>query len=174
MKVMKFGGISLGTSEAIRNVIDIIKDEKHPVVIVVSALYGVTEQLLKAANYALNANKSYEIIVDSIESQHIRIINEIAETEELEAELHNFTASLLEDLKNILRGVFLIGDLSQKTSDKIVSYGERLSSLLLSKIIPHATLYDSTQFLKTTKQFNTHIPDLSLCNELIKKEFHNS
>lgn len=170
---MKFGGISLGTSEAIRNVIDIIKDEKHPVVIVVSALYGVTEQLLKAANYALNANKSYEIIVDSIESQHIRIINEIAETEELEAELHNFTASLLEDLKNILRGVFLIGDLSQKTSDKIVSYGERLSSLLLSKIIPHATLYDSTQFLKTTKQFNTHIPDLSLCNELIKKEFHN-
>ena len=70
-----------------------------------------------------------------------------------------------------MRGVFLIGDLSQKTSDKIVSYGERLSSFIISKVIKDAQLYDSTQFIKTNKQFNSHIPDLARSNELIKETF---
>ncbi len=81
------------------------------------------------------------------------------------------TQQLFEDLRNILRGVFLIGDLSQKTSDKIVSYGERLSSFIVGKIIEGAQLYDATQFIKTNKQFSSHIPDLARSNELIRKTF---
>ncbi len=164
---MKFGGISLGTSDAIDKVKDIIGAESQPVVIVVSALYGVTEELLQAANCALNADKSYREIFDVLQNRHNEIIEETIECDETKKELREEIQPFFEDLKNILRGVFLIGDLSQKTSDKIVSYGERLSSLILSKAIPNAQLFDSTQFIKTTKQFNKHIPDIPLSNNLI-------
>ena len=166
---MKFGGVSLGTSEGIDKVKKIIGDEPQPVIIVVSALYGVTEQLLQTAYYALHANNKYEMMFDVIQNQHHKIIEEVIELEEERMDLYEELQPLFEDLKNILRGVYLIGDLSQKSSDKIVSYGERLSSLILSKIIPNAELYDPTQFIKTTKHFNTHIPDLPLSNELIKE-----
>ena len=173
---MKFGGISLGTSEGIQKVKEIIVAESQPVVIVVSALYGVTEQLLQAGNYALKANKTYETVFATLQNRHNEIIEECIELEKLKADLYEEIKPLFEDLKNILRGVFLIGDLSQKTSDKIVSYGERLSSLILSKAIPNAQLYDPTLFIKTTQQFNKHIPDIPLSNKLIKehlKDIHN-
>ena len=76
MKVMKFGGISLGTTEGINKVKNIIGREHEPVIIVVSALYGITEQLLKAADYALNADRKYEMIFDLIQNQHHKIIDE--------------------------------------------------------------------------------------------------
>ncbi len=174
MKVMKFGGISLGTTEGINKVKNIIGQEHEPVIIVVSALYGITEQLLKAADYALNADRKYEMIFDLIQNQHHKIIDESIHSEEVKLELHEELKPLFEDLKNILRGVYLIGDLSQKSSDNIVSYGERFSSLILSKIIPNAKLYDSTEFIKTVKQFNKHIPDISLSNRLIKEQLQNT
>ena len=166
---MKFGGISLGTSVGIEKVKDIIVSEPQPVVIIVSALYGVTEQLLQAANYALNVDKTYEIVFDNIHIRHNDIIEEVIGSKKLKSVLQEEMRPLFEDLRNILRGVYLIGDLSQKTSDKIVSYGERLSSLILSKIISNSEIYDSTQFIKTTKQFDKHIPDILLSNKLIKE-----
>ncbi len=166
---MKFGGISLGTSDAIDKVKDIIGAESQPVVIVVSALYGVTEELLQAANCALNADKRYREIFDVLQNRHYKIIDETIECKQTREKLQEEVQPFFEDLKNILRGVFLIGDLSQKTSDKIVSYGERLSSLILSKAIPNAQLFDATQFIKTTQQFNKHIPDIPLSNRLIKE-----
>ena len=169
MKVMKFGGISLKDSDAIKKAKDIIDAENQPVVIVISALYGVTEQLLEAANYALNNNKRYEVVFDNIQNYHIQIIKETINPEETQLETLEEIHPLMDDLRNILRGVFLIGDLSQKTSDRIVSYGERLSSIILSKIISGAKLFDPTLFIKTTKQFDKHIPDIPLSNKLIKK-----
>jgi len=78
---------------------------------------------------------------------------------------------LLDELGNILKGVFLVQDLSQKTSDIIVSYGERLSSLIISKVIPNAQLFDAREFIKTEKQVKKHIVDFNVSNELIKKSF---
>ena len=173
MKVMKFGGISLGTSEAIQKVKDIIGAEEQPAVIVVSAIYGVTEMLLQAANYALSADKTYEVVYNTLKNRHHDIIEETIQSEKLKTDLYEDVQALFDDLKNILRGVYLIGDLSQKTSDKIVSYGERLSSLILSNVIPNAQLFDATQFIKTTKHFNKHIPDIPLSNKLIKEYFKN-
>lgn len=170
---MKFGGISLGTSEGIKKVKDIIAGESKPVVVVVSALYGVTEQLLQAADYAVRSDSKQEDFYVRIKNLHHEIIDKTVESDSLKKELLEEVEPLFEDLKNILQGVFLIGDLSQKTSDKIVSYGERLSSLILSKIIPDAQLYDSTRFIKTTKQFNKHIPDIPLTNELIQEHLKN-
>ena len=171
---MKFGGVSLGTSEGVNKVKNIIGDEAQPVIIVVSALYGVTEQLLQAADYAVSANKKYELIFDTLQNQHYKIIEETIDSQDVKLNLYEEIQLLFEDLKNILRGVYLIGDLSQKSSDKIVSYGEKFSSLILSKIIPNAQLYDSTEFIKTTKQFNKHIPDIPLSNKLIKEHLQNT
>ena len=170
---MKFGGVSLGTSEGIKKVKEIIGGESQPVVIVVSAIYGVTEQLLIAADCALRSDKSYEIIFDTIQSKHNKIIEEVVNSEKRRDELQIELKPLFEDLQNILRGVYLIGDLSQKTSDKIVSYGERFSSIILNTIITSSELYDSTEFIKTTTQFNKHIPDIPLSNKLIKEHFKN-
>ncbi|NLZ96041.1 MAG: bifunctional aspartate kinase/homoserine dehydrogenase I, partial [Bacteroidales bacterium] len=147
----------------------IISTESQPIVIVVSALYGVTEQLLEAANYALNNDKTYKIIFDNIQNYHNQIIEETIAPNELKKETLQEIQPFLDDLRNILRGVFLIGDLSQKTSDKIVSYGERLSSTIISKAISNAQLFDPTLFIKTNQQFDKHIPDIPLSNKLIKK-----
>lgn len=170
---MKFGGVSLGTPEAINKVKSIVTSEEQPVIMVVSALEGVTELLLSAANYALQGDLQHEKVFDSILSKHNNVINETISSKQDKEELHIKIGPLFEDLKNILRGVYLIGDLSQKTSDKIVSYGERWSSLILSKVIPNSELYDSTQLIKTSKQFNKHIPDIPLSTQLIEKQLQN-
>lgn len=171
MKVMKFGGSSVGTPESLQLVKNIVEQETEPVIVVVSALGGVTDRLLLAADFAVKGNSGYKSILEEIIQRHEEIIRKMIPNPVDKEEIEQKTQLLIDDLRNILRGVFLIGDLSQKTSDKIVSYGERLSSLIISKVIDGSKLYDSTQFIKTTKQFNNHIPDIAYSNDLIRKLF---
>lgn len=171
MKVMKFGGTSVGEPDSLQRVKKIIEKEREPVIVIVSALGGVTDRLLLAANFALNGNPGYKTLIEEIVLRHEELIEKMISSPDDKEELKQKTGHLFEELRNILQGVFLIGDLSQKTSDKIVSYGERLSSLIISKIIDMAQLYDATKFIKTDKQFHNHIPDLARSNELIRKTF---
>lgn len=171
MKVMKFGGTSVGSPESLQLVKSIVENEQDPVIVVVSALNGVTDRLLLAADFARNNNSGYKPLLDEIIARHEEIIEKMISSPADKQEVVQKTQQLFDDLRNILRGVFLIGDLSQKTSDKIVSYGERLSSFIISKVITDAQLYDATQFIKTNKQFRSHIPDLARSNELIKETF---
>ncbi|MDI9523398.1 MAG: bifunctional aspartate kinase/homoserine dehydrogenase I, partial [Bacteroidota bacterium] len=160
MKLMKFGGTSVGSPESLQRVKQIIENQKEPVIVVVSALDGVTDRLLLAADFALNGNAGYKGILDEVISRHEVIIEKMVLNPDTKRELEPKVYQLFDELQNILRGVFLIGDLSQKTSDKIVSYGERLSSLIISELIDGARLYDATTFIKTNRQYNSHIPDL--------------
>ncbi|MEN6589289.1 MAG: bifunctional aspartate kinase/homoserine dehydrogenase I [Proteiniphilum sp.] len=171
MKVMKFGGTSVGSPDSLQLVKKIVENEPEPVIVVVSALSGVTDRLLLAADFALNGNSGYKPLLDEIIARHEEIIEKMVTSPADKQEVVQKTQQLYDDLRNILRGVYLIGDLSQKTSDKIVSYGERLSSLIISKVIGGAQLYDATQFIKTNRQFSSHIPDLARSNELIRKTF---
>lgn len=171
MKVMKFGGTSVGDPGSLQRVKKIIEKEREPVIVIVSALGGVTDRLLLAANFALNGNPGYKTLIEEIILRHEELIEKMISSPDDKEELKQKTGHLFEELRNILQGVFLIGDLSQKTSDKIVSYGERFSSLIISKIIDMAQLYDATKFIKTDKQFHNHIPDLARSNELIRKTF---
>ncbi|SFK60198.1 aspartate kinase [Porphyromonadaceae bacterium KH3CP3RA] len=171
MKVMKFGGTSVGDPDSLQRVKKIIEREREPVIVIVSALGGVTDRLLLSADFALNGNPGYKPLIDEIILRHEELIEKMISSSEDKEELKQKTGQLFEELRNILQGVFLIGDLSQKTSDKIVSYGERLSSLIISKVIDMAQLYDATNFIKTDKQFRNHIPDLARSNELIRKTF---
>src|SRR5690554_1256930 len=171
MKVMKFGGSSVGSPESLKKVRNIIESEKEPVIAVISALGGVTDRLLLAADFALHNNPGYKTLLEEMIGRHEEMIEEMIASPTDRQEVEEKIQLLFDDLRNILRGVFLIGDLSQKTSDKIVSYGERLSSLIISKVIDGSQLYDATAFIKTNKQFSNHIPDLELSNELIRKTF---
>ncbi len=174
MKVMKFGGTSVGTPESLQYVKDIIEAEKEPVIVVVSALGGVTDRLLLASDFAVKANIAYKTVLEEIIFRHEDMIEKIIDKPSSKEALIAKTSLLFEDLKNILRGVYLIGDLSQKTSDKIVSYGERLSSLIVHNAIQGSELFDPTQFIKTNKQFSQHIPDITYSNELIAKTFNKN
>ena len=161
----------MGSPDSLLLVKKIVENEPEPVIVVVSALSGVTDRLLLAADVALNGNSGYKPLLDEIIARHEEIIETRVTSPDAILEVVQKTQQLYDDLRNILRGVYLIGDLSQKTSDKIVSYGERLSSLIISKVIGGAQLYDATEFIKTNRQFSSHIPDLARSNELIRKTF---
>ena len=161
----------MGSADSILRVKQIVEAVKEPVIVVVSAMGGITDQLLNISRLASQGDCRYEKEYGQILSRHI----ETAEAVISNSTIRNYTLkqiiSLLEELENILKGVFLVRDLSQKTSDIVVSYGERLSSLILANTIAGAQLFDSREFIKTEKQFKKHIVDFEQSNALIKKTF---
>ena len=170
MKVLKFGGTSVGSIESIQNVKKIVESCQEPVIVVVSALGGITDRLIETARKAASGDASYSENFSFILTRHTDILRGVVPPEK-QQEIYPVISVLLDELGNILRGVFLIKDLSPKTFDTIVSYGERLSSVILSGVINGAKLYDSRQFIKTENQFGKHIVDFETTNELIRKTF---
>ncbi|MFA6872762.1 MAG: bifunctional aspartate kinase/homoserine dehydrogenase I, partial [Bacteroidaceae bacterium] len=130
MKVMKFGGTSVGSVKSILNVKKIVESCNEPVIVVVSALGGITDQLISTARLAASGDKTYETRYRQILDRHIDMVEEIIPDGEAKLRLEMKISSLLDELKNIFQGIYLIKDLSPKTGDAIVSYGERLSSLI--------------------------------------------
>jgi len=170
MKVLKFGGTSVGSVESVLNVKKIVEAIDEPVIVVISALGGITDQLLYTSNMASKGDIDYMDEMDDIIVTHQVLIRDVVPKVKQKVVLQDIT-TMLDELENIFRGVYLIQDLSQKTSDTIVSYGERLSSCIISYVIEGAKLYDSRQFIKTIKQFNKHIVDFESTNRLIKMTF---
>lgn len=170
MKVLKFGGTSVGSVESILNVKKIVESRNEPVIVVVSALGGVTDLLIRTANMAKHGKAEYILDYNSMLTRHIEMIDAVVD-ETCKDDLKKEVFILFEELGNIFKGVFLIKDLSAKTYDTILSYGERLSSLIISHIISGAVLFDSRKFIKTRNQHNKHICDLDLTSEQIKSVF---
>ncbi len=172
MKVLKFGGTSVGSTESIRSVKKIVEAIEEPVIVVVSALGGITDKLLKTSDLASKGEPAYQQEFAEIVARHRAIIESVVPKAE-QKKVEKQVMETLDELENIFRGVFLIKDLSPKTSDTIVSYGERLSSLIIAHVIKGAKLYDSRRFIKTVKQFNKHIVDFEETNKLIKATFES-
>lgn len=169
MKVLKFGGSSI-TPEIVLNVKKIVESKKKPVVVVVSALTGITDKLYKVTELAAAGDSAYTEVLNEICSLHTNMVDAL--------HLDTTTArtsvnKLLDELKNILQGVFLIKDISDRITDTIVGYGEQLSSIIVSRLIDGATHVDSRTFIKTHTQFGRHVVDFELTNELISKQFEN-
>ena len=174
MKVMKFGGSSIGSASKILNVKNIIEKEKGSLVVVVSAFGGVTDKLMEISNLAYHNDSSYETRLKELIDLHINTIHELPLDSKPKEELLVKINELLDELKNIFKGVYLITDLSQKTSDKIVSYGERLSTLIMSYVFSDFEQLDATDLIKTSCTFDKHTPDLALSSELIKNAYATS
>lgn len=172
MKVLKFGGTSVGSVNSILNVKKIVEAVEEPVVVVVSALGGITDKLIATSQMAAKGDVAYEKEFSEIITRHLDVIEGVIPDKALRKEVQEKVMRLLDELGNIFRGVYLINDLSAKTSDTIVSYGERLSSVIVANVIREAKLYDSRKFFKTIPQFNKHIVDFDLTNKLIKEAFN--
>lgn len=170
MKVLKFGGTSVGSVKGLANVKRIVEAAEEDVIVVVSALGGITDRLLLTAQLASEGNEAYLTEYAEIVRRHDEVIDGIV-PEVVREGVKRHVRETLGELENIYRGVYLIRDLSRKTSDTIVSYGERLSSFIISHIIEGAELYDSCEFIKTVDRFDKHIVDFEATDRLISERF---
>jgi len=168
---MKFGGTSVGSVNSILSVKKIVESAGEPVIVVVSALGGITDQLISTSRMAATGDAAYEGAYREIVRRHEEMVKGVIPTGETQTLLHYQVNELLDELKDIFQGIYLIKDLSPKTSDTIVSYGERLSSLIASRLIQGAVWFDSRTFIKTEKKHNKHTLDTELTNRLVREAF---
>lgn len=174
MKVLKFGGTSVGSVKSIKCLKKIVEKEakKQSIIVVVSALGGITDKLLSTAQMALNGNESYKKEFDAMVNRHHQMIDTIITDTAKRENLFNTVDALFEQLKSIYYGVYLIHDLSDKTQNAIVSYGERLSANIVANLIKNAVLFDSRDFIKTAHKRNgKHVLDSELTNKLVCETF---
>ena len=173
MKVLKFGGTSVGSVKSIQCLKRIVEAEsKHqPIVVVVSALGGITDKLITTSKLAVAGDQCYRDEFESMVDRHHRMIDTIITDPKKREDLFSTVDSLFEQLKSIFFGVYLVHDLSEKTQDAIVSYGERLSSNIVATLVKGAKWYDARTFIKTERKNGKHSLDSELTNRLVREAF---
>ena len=170
MIVLKFGGTSVGTVDSLRNVKSIVEGLEQPSVVVVSALGGLTDRLIATAQKAAEGDMTFSDDIDAIAKRHHEIIDALVADDKKEA-VRTLTDNLMHALGRLYQGVNLIEDLPAKTLDKIVSFGERMSSVIVAGIIDGAVHKKSPDFVKTEKWFDKNVGDADLTIRLIGEEF---
>jgi len=173
MKVLKFGGTSVGSVKSILCLKKIVEKEakQGPVVVVVSALGGITDKLIATSQLALAGDDRYKEEFDAIVDRHHQMIDIIITDNQKRVELFNTVDHLFEQLKSIFQGVYLVHDLSEKTQDAIVSYGERLSSNIVATLIKGGKRLNARDFIRTERKNGKHQVDFELTNQLIREAF---
>ena len=173
MKVLKFGGTSVGSVESILSLKAIVEKEaqKQPVIVVVSALGGITDKLIATSVLAQKGDETWKDEFQAMVERHHKMIDTIITDPRKREQLFNIVDSLFEQLRSIYFGVYLIHDLSKKTQDAIVSYGERLSSNIVATLVQGAKWYDSREFIKTVRKNHKNTLDSELTNRLVRRTF---
>ena len=171
---MKFGGTSVGSAESILSVKKIVEGQTEPVIVVVSALGGITDKLIKTSQMAVEGDTLYQKSFAEIVERHEEMINAILPADDKRVRLMDEVSELLEQLRSIYQGVYLIHDLSPKTQAAIVSYGERISSRIVATLIEDATWYDSREFIKTEFKAGKNRLLRELTNKLVRQTFGDS
>lgn len=171
MKVLKFGGTSVGSAESILNVKKIVESQSEPVIVVVSALGGITDKLIKTSQLAVDGDASYQESFKEIVERHENMVNTVIPAGEKRENLMAVVRESLEELKSIYQGVYLIKDLSPKTSAAIVSYGERISTRIVSTLIEGSEWFDSREFIKTEVKQGRKRLATEITNKLVKQNW---
>ena len=163
----------MGSVESILSLKKIVLNEakEQSVVVVVSALGGITDKLISTSRLAVEGKEEWRQEFDNMVDRHHKMIDTIITDTKKREKLFSTVDSLFEQLKSIYFGVYLIHDLSAKTQDAIVSYGERLSSQIVATLIDGAKWFDSREFIKTEFKNNKHLLDSELTNQLVRKAF---
>ena len=170
---MKFGGTSVGSVKSILSLKKIVETEARtqPVVVVVSALDGITDKLIATSQLAKQGDDRYREEFDAMVTRHHQMIEAIIQDDKKRIDLFNNVDQLFDQLKSIFYGVYLIHDLSKKTEDTIVSYGERLSSHIVAAMVKNGVRMNSRDFIRTEKKQGHHVIDADLTTELVKQAF---
>src|SRR5664279_186764 len=142
MKVLKFGGTSLGSPERIRGVKKIIESQSSPCLIVVSAFQGITDDLKHLSELASNREDEYEILIEQIIGKHIEYSRQLINGKKLDILIKDIQ-NLASDLKETINGIYLLRELSKHSLDQVLAAGELLSSLIISNFIEDSQLIDA-------------------------------
>lgn len=179
MRVLKFGGTSVAHAQNIKRVIDIVlnKSKSERIIVAVSAFSGVTDLLLQAASLAAEKNDDYRSVTLAIEKKHVEAIKELVDQNQQAALLHHTKKSIAQ-LETLLEGCYLLGELTPRTSDMIVSFGELLSSYIIAESFkqyaPDTQFKDSRELIKTSAQFGKAEVKFEPTNAGIKTYFETS
>ena len=176
MKVLKFGGTSVANAQNIKLVLDIVSkkaaDEK--LVVVVSALSKVTDMLLLASKKAAAGDESFKEILIEIEKKHLEALKELIPVTE-QSSLLSHIKRIINHLETLLDGCYLLGELSLRTSDTILSFGELLSSYIIAEALKqnfqNSSYKDSRELIKTNSNFGKAAVNFEITNELINDFF---
>ena len=173
MKVLKFGGTSVGSVKSILSLKKIVETEARtqPVVVVVSALGGITDKLIATSQMALKGDDKWREEFDAMVTRHHQMIDTIITDDKKRVDLFNKVDQLFDQLKSIYYGVYLIHDLSKKTENAIVSYGERLSSNIVATLIKGGKRMNSRDFIRTEQKNGKHRLVADLTNQLVREAF---
>tara|TARA_B110000967_G_scaffold91799_1_gene94368 strand:+ start:763 stop:3216 length:2454 start_codon:yes stop_codon:yes gene_type:complete len=179
MKVLKFGGTSVGSAKNISKVIKIVKEESasENIAVVVSAVGGITDKLLIAADKAINKDHSYKEDFEALRSKHIEVIDGL-----LTREVHEITTDIvlnhLSRLEKLLDGVYLINELSPRTTDKLLSFGELISSLIIYEAMKskgvNVQLKNSQNLIVTDSNFTNAAVNFEETNANITTYFESN
>lgn len=171
MKVLKFGGTSVGSVDSIRQIQHIISQQTDDCIVVVSALGGITDQLLRAAHLALENGEEYMEVYQQIRQRHLDMIQTLIENTTVRQMLCHEIERILDELRSILFGVHLIKDLSPKSEAAIVSYGERMSSRIVTAALPGAVRKNSLEFIRTEHKHGQILLNSELTDQLVREAF---
>ena len=171
MNVLKFGGTSVGSAESILNVKQIVSSRQESVIVVVSALGGITDLLLSTSAQAERGDKDFRASYENIRKRHIGLIETVFEPSETKDRLLGAIEVEHERLRALYEGVYTLRVLPAKTSCQIVSFGERMSAMIVSALLPGSFLYDSLEFIKSIVIEGKNVLDSEVTEDLVRKKF---
>lgn len=170
MKVLKFGGTSVGTIESLRNVKAIVEGQSTKCIVTVSALGGITDRLIDTARRASVGDTTYSESYKEIVDRHHTVIDGVVTDSYRHAEVTELVDKLLEQLSTLFNAINLLRELTPRTLDMIESYGERMSCIIVSRMLRSAALCDSLEFIRTKDRFAKHVLDQETTSRLIAEK----
>jgi aspartokinase/homoserine dehydrogenase 1 len=170
MKVLKFGGSSVGNSKNIRLVSKILGSQDEPCVVVISAFDGVTDRLIHAAQLARGQQAAYQEVATGLRYMHLEMVSDLLKGSVKKSATQEVT-SLLDEFDEVLRGVFQLRDLSAKTLDLVLSFGERLAASIVARYMEGAYYIDTRELIRTDNQFGNTTVDIGVTNQAIGDRF---
>ncbi len=170
MKVLKFGGSSVGNAENIRLVKKILEKQDEPCVAVISAFDGVTDRLIHAAQLARNQQVAYQEVATVLRNMHLEMVEDLL-SGAVQKTATQEVNGLLEDFSELLQGVYQLRDLSPKTLDLVLSFGERLSASIVASYMEGSHYIDARELIRTDNEFGSTTVDMEISNEAIRERF---
>ena len=179
MQVLKFGGSSVGTPDAITKVIAIVKQhvQTKPAIVVVSAMSGVTDQLILLAQSASQGNEAYKTIIQHLEQKHLDAVRALLPIQQQSGTL-SMVKQLINEIESNCEGLFMLRELTMRMQDRLISYGEILSSKIIAAAFEAEGVdqvwLDSRELIKTNSKYFNAVVDRSLTNQTIQAYFASS
>jgi bifunctional aspartokinase / homoserine dehydrogenase 1 len=177
MKVLKFGGTSMGSAAVIKTVSSIIQSGDFPKIVVVSAMSGTTDQLISCGELAASGNDEYKEQLKKIELRHLDAVKELIPVQHQSSVL-SLVKKGCNEIEDICNGIYLLGECSLRTKDKLMSYGEWLSSQLFTATLQHANIQvvwkDARELIRSNSNFGNAAVDFSITNQQVQKYFQKN